>query len=99
MLEADPIPLIRIMRSNEVIFRRLIEGQYLKYRDLKIYVNSGCRLRPWGTYPGASSSYISIRPALSPSSLRLVLKLFNNCYNITLGDEKGWGHKNTLLVS
>jgi len=35
MLEADPIPLIRIMRSNEVIFRRLIEGQYLKYRDLK----------------------------------------------------------------
>jgi len=38
MLEADSIPLIRIMRSNEVIFRRLIHVQHLKYRGFKNYM-------------------------------------------------------------
>ena len=44
MLEADSIPLIRIMRSNEVIFRRLINVQYLKYRGFKNYmlIGVGC---------------------------------------------------------
>ena len=38
LLEADSIPQIRIMRSNEVIFRRLIHVQHLKYRGFKNYM-------------------------------------------------------------
>ena len=54
---------------------------------------------PSEAYPGASSSCILIRPVLSPSFIRLVLKLLNNCYIILLGNKEGVGvQKHTLSI-
>ena len=55
------------------------------------YMLKGLWLIEDGPYVG-DTNFISIRPMLSRSSLRLVLKLFNNYYNF--GNKEGKGKQN-----
>ena len=58
------------------------------------YMLKGLRLIEDGPYVGVTN-FISTRPMLSRSSLRLVLKLFNNYYNFWQQREYG-GTKQAL---
>ena len=61
------------------------------------YMLKGLWLIEDGPYVG-DTNFISTRPMLSRPSLGLVLKLFNNCYNFTLGNKEGVGHKSPLFI-